>query len=81
MMAPYFPTPNENRKQFEPLFNTLAEQVNLPKPRIVIKFWNFQSFVLKSQNIDSINSIVSIAARQPGQNCRIVSGFLMMGNG
>ncbi|MBD0336824.1 MAG: phosphate/phosphite/phosphonate ABC transporter substrate-binding protein, partial [Cyanobacteria bacterium Co-bin13] len=29
-VGPYFPTPNENRKQFEPLFQQVAEQLDLP---------------------------------------------------
>jgi len=51
-VGPYFPTPNENRKQFEPLFNTLAEQVNLPAEVTVADDWIGISEALRSRTLD-----------------------------
>lgn len=51
-VGPYFPTPNENRNQFEPLFNTLAEQVNLPAEVTVADDWIGISEALRSGTLD-----------------------------
>ncbi|GAB4445961.1 MAG: putative selenate ABC transporter substrate-binding protein [Cyanobacteria bacterium J069] len=51
-VGPYFPTPNENRKQFEPLFNTLAEQVGVPAEVIVAEDWIGISEALRSRTLD-----------------------------
>lgn len=51
-VGPYFPTPNENREQFEPLFNTLAEQVNLPAEVTVADDWIGISEALRSRTLD-----------------------------
>lgn len=51
-VGPYFPIPNENRKQFEPLFNALAEQVNLPAEVTVADDWIGISEALRSRTLD-----------------------------
>lgn len=51
-VGPYFPTPNENRKQFEPLFKALAEQVNLPAEITVADDWIGISEALRSRTLD-----------------------------
>lgn len=51
-VGPYFPTPNENRKQFEPLFNALAEQVKLPADVTVADDWIGISEALRSRTLD-----------------------------
>lgn len=51
-VGPYFPTPNENRKQFEPLFDALAEQVNLPAEVTVADDWIGISEALRSRTLD-----------------------------
>lgn len=51
-VGPYFPVPNENRKQFEPLFNQLAEQVNLPAEVTVADDWIGISEALRSRTLD-----------------------------
>ena len=51
-VGPYFPIPNENRKQFEPLFNALAEQVNLPAKVTVADDWIGISEALRSRTLD-----------------------------
>ncbi len=52
-VGPYFPTPNENRKQFEPLFNELAKQVNLPTKIRVTEDWVGISEALRSGTLDA----------------------------
>ncbi|WNN91473.1 phosphate/phosphite/phosphonate ABC transporter substrate-binding protein [Gloeocapsopsis dulcis] len=51
-VGPYFPTPNQNRKQFEPLFNALAEQVNFPAEVTVADDWIGISEALRSRTLD-----------------------------
>jgi phosphonate transport system substrate-binding protein len=51
-VGPYFPTPNENRKQFEPLFSALADQVNLPAEVTVAEDWIGISEALRSRTLD-----------------------------
>jgi phosphonate transport system substrate-binding protein len=51
-VGPYFPTPDENRTQFEPLFNSLAEQVNLPADVTVADDWIGISEALRSRTLD-----------------------------
>lgn len=51
-VGPYFPTPNENRNQFEPLFEELAEQVNLPAKVTVTEDWIGISEALRSRTLD-----------------------------
>jgi phosphonate transport system substrate-binding protein len=52
-VGPYFPTPGENRKQFEPLFNDLAKQVNLPAKVTVAEDWVGISEALRSGTLDA----------------------------
>ena len=52
-VGPYFPTPGENRKQFEPLFNELAKQVNLPAKVTVTDDWVGISEALRSGTLDA----------------------------
>ncbi len=51
-VGPYFPTPNENRNQFEPLFNQLAEQLQLPAEVTVADDWIGISEALRSRTLD-----------------------------
>ena len=51
-VGPYFPTPNENRTQFEPLFQTLAAQVNLPADVTIADDWIGISEALRSRTLD-----------------------------
>lgn len=51
-VGPYFPTSNENRKQFEPLFNALAKQVNLSADVTVADDWIGISEALRSRTLD-----------------------------
>ena len=51
-VGPYFPTPGENRKQFEPLFNQLAQAVNLPAEVTVTEDWIGISEALRSGTLD-----------------------------
>ncbi|HEY9880387.1 MAG TPA: phosphate/phosphite/phosphonate ABC transporter substrate-binding protein [Leptolyngbyaceae cyanobacterium] len=51
-VGPYFPTPNENRKQFEPLFQELAKQLNLPAKVTVADDWIGISEALRSGTLD-----------------------------
>ena len=48
----YFPTPNENRQQFEPLFEELAQQVDLPAEVVVTEDWIGISEALRSRTLD-----------------------------
>lgn len=52
-VGPYFPTPGENRKQFEPLFKELAQQVNLPSEVTVADDWVGISEALRSETLDA----------------------------
>lgn len=52
-VGPYFPTPGENRKQFEPLFKELAQQVNLPAEVTVTEDWVGISEALRSGTLDA----------------------------
>ncbi|ANV85959.1 hypothetical protein AWQ21_15665 (plasmid) [Picosynechococcus sp. PCC 7003] len=38
-VGPYFPTPDENRQQFEPLFDALATELDLPGDVTVTEDW------------------------------------------
>ncbi|MDJ1168272.1 phosphate/phosphite/phosphonate ABC transporter substrate-binding protein [Roseofilum sp. BLCC_M154] len=51
-VGPYFPTPSENRTQFEPLFNQLAEGVNLKADVTVTEDWVGISEALRSRTLD-----------------------------
>lgn len=51
-VGPYFPTPNENRQQFDPLFKELARQVNLPAKVTVTEDWIGISEALRSRTLD-----------------------------
>lgn len=51
-VGPYFPTPGENRKQFELLFKELAQQVNLPAEVTVAEDWVGISEALRSGTLD-----------------------------
>lgn len=52
-VGPYFPTPGENSKQFEPLFKELAQQVNLPSEVTVAEDWVGISEALRSGTLDA----------------------------
>jgi phosphonate transport system substrate-binding protein len=52
-VGPYFPIPGENRKQFEPLFQELAQQVNLPSTVVVTEDWVGISEALRSGTLDA----------------------------
>jgi phosphonate transport system substrate-binding protein len=52
-VGPYFPTPGENRKQFEPLFNELAKQMNLSAKVTVADDWVGISEALRSGTLDA----------------------------
>ncbi|MEC4804618.1 MAG: phosphate/phosphite/phosphonate ABC transporter substrate-binding protein [Jaaginema sp. PMC 1079.18] len=51
-VGPYFPTPNENREQFDPFFEKLAEAVNLPADVTVTEDWVGISEALRSRTLD-----------------------------
>jgi len=51
-VGPYFPIPNENRKQFEPLFKSLAAQLNLTADVTVTDDWIGISEALRSETLD-----------------------------
>lgn len=51
-VGPYFPVPDENRKQFEPLFEALAQQVDLPADITVADDWVGISEALRSGTLD-----------------------------
>lgn len=48
----YFLTPDENRKQFEPLFKELAKQANLPAKITIAQDWNSIWKALTSGTLD-----------------------------
>lgn len=52
-VGPYFPTPGENRKLFDPLFQELAKQVNLPAEVTVAEDWVGISTALRSGTLDA----------------------------
>ncbi len=52
-VGPYFPTPGENRKQFDPLFKELAQQVKLPAEVTVTDDWVGVSEALRSGTLDA----------------------------
>lgn len=51
-VGPYFPIPDENRKQFEPLFQELAQQVDLPANITIADDWVGISEALRSGTLD-----------------------------
>lgn len=51
-VGPYFPTPGENRQQFEPLFNELARQVGASADVTVAEDWVGISEALRSGTLD-----------------------------
>ncbi|MFP4007975.1 MAG: phosphate/phosphite/phosphonate ABC transporter substrate-binding protein [Spirulinaceae cyanobacterium] len=51
-VGPYFPTPNENREQFDPFFQRLAEAVDLPADITVTEDWVGISEALRSRTLD-----------------------------
>lgn len=51
-VGPYFPVPDENRRQFEPLFEALAQQVELPADITVADDWVGISEALRSGTLD-----------------------------
>lgn len=52
-VGPYFPTPGESRKQFQPLFEELAKQVGLPGDVTVTEDWIGISVALRSRTLDA----------------------------
>jgi phosphonate transport system substrate-binding protein len=51
-VGPYFPIPDENRKQFEPLFQELAQQLDLPANITIADDWVGISEALRSGTLD-----------------------------
>jgi phosphonate transport system substrate-binding protein len=51
-VAPFFPTPSENHKQFDSFFNDLAQQVELPADVTVTEDWIGISVALRSRTLD-----------------------------
>lgn len=51
-VGPYFPTPNENRQQFEPFFDALAAELDLPGDVTVTEDWIGISEALRSGTLD-----------------------------
>ena len=51
-VGPYFPTPNENREQFDPFFERLAAAVDLPADITVTEDWVGISEALRSRTLD-----------------------------
>ncbi len=51
-VGPYFPTPDENRQQFEPLFDALAAELDLPGDVTVTEDWIGISEALRSGTLD-----------------------------
>ncbi len=51
-VGPYFPTPGENRKQFDPFFNDLAQQLQRPAEVTVADDWIGISEALRSRTLD-----------------------------
>jgi phosphonate transport system substrate-binding protein len=51
-VGPYFPTPGENRKQFDPLFQELARHVGLPAEIFVTEDWVGLAEVLRAETLD-----------------------------
>lgn len=51
-VGPYFPTPGENRKQFDPLFKELAKQANLPAEVTIAEDWVGISTALRAGTLD-----------------------------
>lgn len=52
-VGPYFPTPGENRQQFEPLFTELAQAVDLSAEVTVTEDWVGISEALRSGTLDA----------------------------
>lgn len=52
-VGPYFPTPNETRKQFEPLFEKIAQAVGVKAKVIVTEDWIGISEALRSGTLDA----------------------------
>src|SRR5262245_32265072 len=51
-VGPYFPTPGENRKQFDPLFQELGGQIGLPAEVTVADDWIGIAEALRSGTLD-----------------------------
>jgi phosphonate transport system substrate-binding protein len=51
-VGPYFPTPSENRKQFEPLFQEMARQVDVPAEVVVTDDWIGLAEALRAGTLD-----------------------------
>ena len=51
-VGPYFPTPNETRDQFEPLFERLAEEAGVEARVVVTEDWIGLSEALRSGTLD-----------------------------
>src|SRR5262245_17586602 len=51
-VGPYFPTPGENRKQFDPFFNDLAKQIQRPAEVTAADDWIGIAEALRSRTLD-----------------------------
>jgi phosphonate transport system substrate-binding protein len=51
-VGPYFPTPGESRRQFEPLFQELARQLGLPAEVAATEDWIGISTALRARTVD-----------------------------
>ena len=51
-VGPYFPTPGENRKQFEPLAEYLSRRLNVPVELTVVDNWVGISEALRTRTLD-----------------------------
>ena len=49
-IGPYFPTPGENHKQFDPFFRELARQADLPAEVVTAEDWIGISEALRSRH-------------------------------
>jgi len=52
-VGPYFPTPGENRKQFEPLAEYLSRRLNVPVELTVVDDWVGISEALRARTLDA----------------------------
>src|SRR5262245_21455967 len=51
-VGPYFPTPGENRKQFEPFYQEVGRQVQLPAEVFVTEDWIGLAEALRAGTLD-----------------------------
>jgi hypothetical protein len=51
-VGPYFPTPGETRKQFDPLFEEMAKQLGVPAEIVVTEDWIGLAEALRARTLD-----------------------------